>query len=296
MNSMKQLLGAVLFSLATVTPSFAQVFWSNYSPSGVTDDIWCITYANGTFTVNPAALRVGAKGQTNVYGSVVTPLVGSTAFTNGAMMNSETIGSVTLIFSSTNVGTNLTITPTNAVGGSGTEADYTITYVTNTLVVTNLPVVLTGIRAYDGTATAASTILSVSNKVGSDNVTVASGTATLAGSAVGTQAITVLTNLTLGGTTATNYTLTNASGSVVITNPFNAINPTSSLDITGTNFVVCWASVPGVTYTVLTNVSLDAPQVWASAGTVDATATSTCFTLPGGITGNTNVNVVIKQQ
>jgi len=46
---MKQLLGAVLFSLATVTPSFAQVFLSNYSPSGVTDDIWCITYANGTF-------------------------------------------------------------------------------------------------------------------------------------------------------------------------------------------------------------------------------------------------------
>ena len=47
-NSTKQLLGAVLFGLATVTPCFAQVFWSNYSPSGVTDDIWCVTYANGT--------------------------------------------------------------------------------------------------------------------------------------------------------------------------------------------------------------------------------------------------------
>jgi len=46
---MKQLIGAVLFGLATVTPSFAQIFWTNQSPSGVTDDIWCVTYANGTF-------------------------------------------------------------------------------------------------------------------------------------------------------------------------------------------------------------------------------------------------------
>jgi hypothetical protein len=34
---------------ALVVPASAQVFWSNYSPSGVTDAIWCVTYANGTF-------------------------------------------------------------------------------------------------------------------------------------------------------------------------------------------------------------------------------------------------------
>jgi hypothetical protein len=38
-----------LVAAAFVTPSYAQIFWSNYSPSGVTDDIWSVTYANGTF-------------------------------------------------------------------------------------------------------------------------------------------------------------------------------------------------------------------------------------------------------
>jgi hypothetical protein len=35
--------------VASVTPSFGQIFWSNYSPAGVTDGIWCVTYANNTF-------------------------------------------------------------------------------------------------------------------------------------------------------------------------------------------------------------------------------------------------------
>jgi hypothetical protein len=38
-----------IFAAALVAPGSGQVFWSNYSPSGVTDDIWCVTYANGTF-------------------------------------------------------------------------------------------------------------------------------------------------------------------------------------------------------------------------------------------------------
>jgi hypothetical protein len=38
-----------LFVATCVTHGIAQIFWSNFSPSGVTDDIWCVTYANGTF-------------------------------------------------------------------------------------------------------------------------------------------------------------------------------------------------------------------------------------------------------
>jgi len=166
-----------------------------------------------------------------------------------------------------------------------------------TLTVNPLAVVLTGTRGYDGTATAASGILSVSNKVGSDVVTVASGSATLAGAGVGTQAITSPGTLALGGANAVNYTLTGASGSVTISNPFNPFTVTSSsLDVSGTNFVLCWQSVPGVTYTILTNTSLAPPQTWAAAGSpITATGTNTCFTLPGGIVGKTNTFVVIKQ-
>jgi hypothetical protein len=49
MNLKKNLALLIAFVGAFATPSFAQVFWSNYSPSGVTDGIWCVTYANGTF-------------------------------------------------------------------------------------------------------------------------------------------------------------------------------------------------------------------------------------------------------
>lgn len=35
--------------ISFVAPSFAQIYWSNQSPAGVTDDIWCVTCANGTF-------------------------------------------------------------------------------------------------------------------------------------------------------------------------------------------------------------------------------------------------------
>jgi hypothetical protein len=94
--------------------------------------------------------------------------------------------------------------------------------------------------------------------------------------------------------TGTNYTLTGASGSVLITNPYNVISNTASLDITGTNFVVCWASVPGVVYNVLTNTCLAPPQSWAATGTITATSATTCFTLPGGM--SSNVFVLIQQQ
>lgn len=49
MNPTKRLLAAILFVAAAATPSFAQVYWSNQSPAGITDDIWSVAYANGTF-------------------------------------------------------------------------------------------------------------------------------------------------------------------------------------------------------------------------------------------------------
>ncbi|MGP8201349.1 MAG: YDG domain-containing protein [Limisphaerales bacterium] len=166
-----------------------------------------------------------------------------------------------------------------------------------TVTVNPLPVALTGTRAYDGTETAAAGILSVANAVAGDNVYPASGSATLAGASVGTETITSAGTLLLGGTSAGNYALAGFSGSVTVTNPFVPFTITSSsLDVTGTNFVVCWQSIPGVSYKVLTNTSLAAPQTWSLAGgPITASNTTTCFTLPGGITGKTNVNVVIQQ-
>jgi len=103
--------------------------------------------------------------------------------------------------------------------------------------------------------------------VAGNNVYPVSGSATLAGASVGTEAITSAGTLLLGGASAGNYTLAGFSGSVTVTNPFVPFTITSStLDVTGTNFVVCWQSIPGVSYNVLTNTSLAAPQAWSIAG------------------------------
>jgi hypothetical protein len=112
------------------------------------------------------------------------------------------------------------------------------------------------------------------------------------------QSITSFTGLALGGAAAADYTLTGASGTVTITNPYTPFSITSSsLDITGTNLVVCWQSVPGVVYIVLTTTSLVPAQSWAvTGGPIPATGTNTCFTLPGGIVGSTNTFVTIQEQ
>ncbi|HEY1765739.1 MAG TPA: hypothetical protein VGF85_12510 [Opitutaceae bacterium] len=53
------LLAAV--ALATVTfcaPAFGQILWTNHSPAGINDDIWCVTYANGMFAATTSQGRV----------------------------------------------------------------------------------------------------------------------------------------------------------------------------------------------------------------------------------------------
>jgi autotransporter-associated beta strand protein len=56
-----------------------------------------------------------------------------------------------------------------------------------------------------------------------------------------------------------------------------------ALDSTGTNFVVCWTSVPGQNYDVMTNTSVTGSGSWVSTGYTNATDTTTCFTLPGAL-------------
>jgi autotransporter-associated beta strand protein len=67
-----------------------------------------------------------------------------------------------------------------------------------------------------------------------------------------------------------------------------------ALDSTGTNFVVCWTSVPGQNYDVMTNTSLTGNGAWVSVGNTNATGTTACFTLPGGIVGKPSVFVRIQ--
>jgi hypothetical protein len=179
----------------------------------------------------PMPMFPGLSDHSVVYGATSVTLTG-VAGTNGAYPPSGTVVTVTINGSQQNTTTfdstghfsinyNTTGLPVStyavtyscAAGGSfpgGTDAS-------TLLVVNRLPVVLTGARVYDGTTNAAAAILSVSNLVGSDSVTLG-GSVGLAGAAVGTQTITSFSALTLGGGSATNYTTVGASGVVTITN------------------------------------------------------------------------------
>jgi autotransporter-associated beta strand protein len=194
------------------------------------------------------------------------------------------------------VGTNaITSFGTLALGGT-TATNYTLSGASGVVIMTPLPVVLSGSRPYDGTEEVLASSLTVVNDLDGGNLTLC-GSATLAGASVGLQTVTDFTGLSLGGPAASNYTLIGASGSVTISNPFNPFSITYlSPDLTGTNLVVSWESVPGVVYSVLTNACLGGIATWACAGDpITATGTSTSFTLPGGMTGQPQVFVTIKQ-
>ncbi len=182
----------------------------------------------------------------------------------------------------------------NLAGVPASGAPYTITYsyagdstltaasdTSTTLALNPLPAVLTGTRAFDGTNDAPANILSVANKVGSDAVTVASGSGMLAGASVGTEAITSFGTLALGGAAAGNYTLAGASGSVTITSTtFSIIS--SSIDSTGTNFIVTWQSTPGTSYRVIGSTNANtALATWTNVGSpIMATGATTSATNP----------------
>ena len=89
----------------------------------------------------------------------------------------------------------VTFTPTNTANYSTVSGSVSVT-------VNPLPAVLTGSRLYDGTVDAAAAILTVSNALAGDTVTVVSGKATLAGALPGVRAITSMGTLVLGGVPA----------------------------------------------------------------------------------------------
>ncbi len=202
------------------------------------------TNANTALTITNAPVTVTADAQTKTYGQTITFGAGSTQFTATGLQNGDTIATVTLAVSGSPAGgvstapvsgSPYTITPSAATGGTFTAGNYSISYVTGSLTVNPLPVALTGTRFYDGTATADFSILSVTNLVGTDVVTLDSGNVTLASSAVGVEPITSASDLILGGAQAGNYTTTGATGAVTVTvnsSPANILFTTANSTLT----------------------------------------------------------------
>jgi len=172
---------------------------------------------SGSVLVSQAPLTITASNASKTYGQ--TPTL--TAFTPSGLVNSETIGSVTETSTGTAVTAGVsnspyTITPTAATGGTFSASNYNITYVNGTLTVNPLAVSVATVngatQVYNGSTNAAANLLTISNLINGDSVTL-SGNATLAGSNAGSEALASLAGLTLNNP---NYTLTGGtpSGSV----------------------------------------------------------------------------------
>jgi hypothetical protein len=152
-------------------------------------------------------------------------------------------------------------------------------------------VTLTGSMTYSGSTTINATNLSVNNPVGSDQVTVASGSATLASANAGARAInsSSLTGLSLGGAQQANYTLTGASGSVTVnqapltvtaTGPALTYGTALSAGTSTANFS-CSGTVNGETVTSVTLTPSPAILATTPAGTAYTVTPS----LPTGANG-----------
>jgi uncharacterized protein YfiM (DUF2279 family) len=255
--------GSAKPATATTTPSGLTVSFtyngsatvptsaSSYTVIGTISDANYQGSATNTLVINAATLTYTANAASMTYGSAVPALSGSVSgFVGTDNQGNATTGALTF----TPAATSSSGVGSYAINGTGLTANngnYTFVQAAGNataLTINALPVNLTGTRPYDRTTAAAAGILSVANQVGSDNVTVISGSGTLAGANAGSEAITSFGALTLGGTAAGNYTLAGASGSVNIT--------VSALALTVTNLLALDKVYDGTT-----NATLDATNV-----------------------------------
>ncbi|MEI6784637.1 MAG: Ig-like domain repeat protein, partial [Verrucomicrobiota bacterium] len=188
-----------------------------------------LTAGSHSLTAEYAGDAIYAASISGVLTQTVNKLIPSVTWpTASAITYGQTLASSTLTGgASTPEGSFAFTTPATAPGaGTALQAvTFTPTDTTNyasvsdavSVAVNPLPAVLTGSRLYDGTADAVFSILTVSNALAGDTVTLVSGTATLAAAFPGARALTSAGTLVLGGARGTNYTLTGASGLVTIT-------------------------------------------------------------------------------
>jgi hypothetical protein len=222
----------------------------SYTVIGTISDVNYQGGATNTLVINAATLTYTANAVSMTYGSTVPGLSGSVSgFMGTDNQGNATTGTLTFTSSATS-SSGVGSYAINGTGLTANNGNYTFVQAAGNataLTINALPVNLTGTRSYDGTTAVAAGILSVANKVGSDNVTVASGNGTLAGANVGSETITSFGTLSLSGASAGNYTLAGASGSVNIT--------VSALALTVTNLLALDNVYDGTT-----NATLDATK------------------------------------
>ena len=148
-----------------------------------------------------------------------------------------TVATATGAFADKNVGTGKTVSITGLSLGGGDAANYTLISTTATTTADIIAASITGVtgitalnKVYDATTAAAldTSGVSFTGRIGSDVLTVASGTGAFADKNVGTGKTVTVTGLTLGGADAGNYVF---SGGTATTTA--SITPATISSVTG---------------------------------------------------------------
>ena len=227
--------GTYVGSVAASAPTGGTFTAGNYT----------ITYVSGNITVNASGtLTITAANVTKSYGNILTGGAGSTAFTSEGLLNSETIGSVTIAYgtgatATASVGTYTgSVTVSAATGGTFNPANYTsIVYLAGDLIVNpvNLSVTANNVYKNFGTAITGGTGSNAFTSTGLQNgetigsVSIAYGTGAAATAAVGTYTGSVTASAATGGTfTSGNYTINYVAGNIIV-------NSSGTLTITATD-------------------------------------------------------------
>jgi hypothetical protein len=205
---------------------------------------YTLTGGTGAVNVTKANLVISAVTDTKVYDGGVSSL-GTPTVTG--LQTGDTISTtpLTQVFASKNVlgtnGSTLMVNDFTGVNDGNAGGNYNVTVNTAMGTITPLAVTLTGTRLYDGGTDGNAPILSVSDLIPGDSVTVATGTSTIASKNVGNEPITDFGTLTLGNNPNGNYTLVGATGVVTVT-PL-------PITVTGTRV---YNGTPGVDGSILT--------------------------------------------
>ncbi|BAV07136.1 gliding motility-associated C-terminal domain-containing protein [Filimonas lacunae] len=189
------------------------------TPGGLSAANYTITYANGTLTIDKAALTVTAKDSSKVYDGI--GYSGGNGLSYSGFVNSEDstaalTGAVT--YSGTSQGAKnvnaYVITP-----GGLSAANYAITYANGTLTIGKASLTVTAkdsSKVYDGVAYSGGNGLSYSGFVNSEDSTAAlTGAVTYSGTSQGAKNVNTYV-ITPGGLSAANYTITYANGTLTI--------------------------------------------------------------------------------
>jgi gliding motility-associated-like protein len=296
-------IGSVTIAYGTGSAATAAVntYTGSVTPSAATGGTfaasnYAVTYAPGNIVVGKAALSITANNASKVYGVALTGAAGSTAFTSTGLVNSETIGTVTIAYGTGSAATAAggaytgSIVASGAIGGTFSTGNYNITYVAGNITVTpaTLTVTVNNANKVYGAANPAFAA-AYAGFVNGDNAASLTTQPTVTTTATATSGVGNYT-LTAGGGVSSNYAFVySGTGTLAVTpapltitadaktKPYGSANPTLTATYTGfvgTDSQSSLTTLPTLTTTAVTN-SLPGTYPIAISGAVTPNYTIT---------------------